>query len=1060
MALKSSAEWLTTDWSSTQHLLLTLDTKRKRATEDASVLVVVDRPLFLGGDGDEGSDGPSDPMEQRALGHDAAVTFSNMVGYTVTRLAKERKDIRTVQVLCACLPTGEKWEQVDTRGRLIGLVRRLKPQAVMLAGQNVAFSTAEVTRDSKSGSLYKDYGRLREFRASSFSRTGGGRSFASFKGIVTMPLDQLVDPDPPIKGSDGGGAVNLIGDFCDHLEAAILRRNRIDITKDVEKRADKYVVVDTMAKFKTFLKALNGCRTPAIDTEGDNIKRLANRILTMQFYLPGNATTGRKSSAFFLPMEHKETPWTPKEFKRVKDGLREYFESGRSSYTIWHNAKFDIVQLFNSIGVRWYGHRVYDTMVGEHAIEENLKYLPKQYIRAPYSLGVIEARYGYQRPGMAIDKEDRSGMADKPLKDIAPYGMLDAITTYLIHRTQMQTAKRLGHAMFKALVVDQGGSTMRAIARMEYQGMRLDVGYLTEMAMDGSPVNKVIEEAIERFKTSKAAQRVNKRLASQAGHTATGLFGKVKTPWVLNLQKDEHKTALFLDELKLAPVSFSRKTNKPKLDKFFLAAYKGSVDEVAWMAEYKSMYTLKHTFIDSLLELLLTDPDASRDSHIRSSYSISKVATGRLSSSEPNLQNIATRDKIAKLLKRAFITDETEGLFIFVTLKADLSAHEINMLANVAGDKAILTTMQSIREAKRRLRLASDDELEEARRRFARDGDLHIANVKTIYGMEVDSEHELRTSVKSAAFGAIYAMSAPSLGAKIVEPKVKSVKEKINALDKALVAYEEGTKDKKAKAGAAKARAELATLTKELEELSSKDFQRMQGQDVLTRMFAAWPEAKDWLADTRDAARSALETLSPSGRKRHLWPYLHANPRVQDAMDRKGPNAVIQGIASEVACVAAHLGGKFEWDTFVKHGLPLKKRLANLVHDSQSSQVPLHLLPVAAYVTEHSMTSMTIPFYRKRFGFDILSPSGIDIEYGFNDAEMLKWKDMRFDTMREHFAKLFETCKAPKRVQKAALHNLKVVQKLREAELRKDPYKMLPQAKDPRWWAKAIRWNP
>lgn len=267
--------------------------------------------------------------------------------------------------------------------------------------------------------------------------------------------------------------------------------------------------------------------------------------------------------------------------------------------------------------------------------------------------------------------------------------------------------------------------------------------------------------------------------------------------------------------------------------------------------------------------------------------------------------------------------------------------------------------------------------------------------------------------------------------------------------------------------------AERETIVQQIAEITDKDHLIKVGQEAINKVFAAWPGVADWLNDTRDQSRKNLGVTSPTGRKRHLWAYLHSSPRVQGAMDRKGPNAVIQGLASEVACVAAHLGGEFEWDTFTRQGLPLNKRLANMVHDSQSNQLPFHLLPLGCYLTEHSMSTLPLKFYRDIFGFDMKSPSGIDIEYGFSDDKeerdkttgkitkhgMKEWKDMRFDTLRSHLQEMCDEIKATASVRKAVMHNWTVIKKLREGELRRNQYRMDKRALDPEFWRKAIIWE-
>lgn len=1497
------------------------------------VLVVVDKPLRFDGDAEPSTDehdGKKDEPNEQVMEHDSAVTLSQLVGHTVQTMNKDGTLLAPkIQVLCAAIPSGPEWERWDVRGRLIALFDSIQPDIVMLAGTQIAYAVAQPPPKRL---LAAEYGRLKDYSVDSFSR-GRGRKRRDIRAIVTMPLEQLVDPEPPIRGADGGGAVNLISDFCDHLEAALADRNRYELATWVDNRRKRGIVrVDTMPKFKAFMKALKACGRPAIDTESDSLGRKVNTLLCMQFYLP--TPDGKRGKGYFLPMQHREATWTGKEYVAVKKELCRYFEDGGSDYIIMHNGKHDIIQFYNSLGARWFGHRLYDTIAGAQVLNENRKHLPKSIISRPYGLDTLEMNYGYVRTGLAVEKEDRSNMADRPLSELEPYGVLDSITTYCIHRVQRAEAKRVGHDGYMPLVIEQVGRTMRSISRMEHQGLRMDVAYLAKMAMSDSPVNRAVEEYTEMFKTSKAARKVNLRLAKKAGWQPSGLYGDVKVPWVFNVRKTEHLSELFLKELSLTPVAYSKKTGEPSLGKAFLGEYKASVPEAEWLSDYSEMFKLKTGFIDTLLRRLLTDPDAIADHHIRSSYSIRDVASGRLGSRDPNLQNIATRSKISALIKRAFIAD-----IGCITLKADFSAHEINMLANVSADTAIMRALEMARASKLALRLAKPGKaLEAAIKRFAKEGDLHIINCidgnslipssmgilrlkdsrlggssctgkegtarvaawldrgmrdtvrvtlrdgriirstsdhrilvlskttlkrrwvaaadlkkddlvcirtekvgrssplplsippfnptdgwcsrrgrardriitpqrmtpqlawwlgalvadgaiyvarearnyvvsfsstnklianefaglaqelfgvtflrrvrhsklksiagnavrgklkplivmtassrelhhilgavgvyiqsgrrngkvashyvqvprtileadvnsqiafisaymdcdgcvtksdatissqslrllremqvmlgahgvyskiseysrtckglrisgesygilrslvdrfevrkrprlvnrvkscetipvansirsfissrrvgrtkfinddnkvvdipgfrdlpscyegvafhskwsgwekfkddlsrisaqfhsnledilgcglnhysgvasvkpagsahvydlsmsggespsfvangavvhncKAIYGLDIDGDHPLRSSVKSAIFGLIYAMGPLSLGLKIIEPELKDLKKKLVELAKREQALGK-PKTRAERVEYDKIVTELERISARIIEITDRDHLLKAGRDIIDKVFAAWPMAAKWLDTTRSAAQKALEVTSPTNRKRHMWAYLHSNPKTQAAMDRKGPNAVIQGLASEVACVASDLGGEFEWETFTRNGLPLNKRLGNMVHDSQSSQLPFHLLSVGAYLTEHSMTTFPIKFYRDTFGFELQSPSGIDIEYGFNDQKekrdkatgkviesgMKSWKDMRFDTMRTHIEELCDESKANRATRKAALSNLEVIRDLREGELVKDQFKMDKRATRSEWWKKNIVWE-
>lgn len=240
--------------------------------------------------------------------------------------------------------------------------------------------------------------------------------------------------------------------------------------------------------------------------------------------------------------------------------------------------------------------------------------------------------------------------------------------------------------------------------------------------------------------------------------------------------------------------------------------------------------------------------------------------------------------------------------------------------------------------------------------------------------------------------------------------------------------------------------------------MTDDEWAKNEGSDVMNRVLAAWPVAAQWLEHIKTSGRANNMVLSPNGRRRHLPAYLHASNKVKSAMNRRGPNSVVQGFSSEVGCIASFLIDKFIWDVFESQGLPLEAGLENMVHDSAGRSCRLELVPVVIYLLEHGMTTMVRDFYRDVFGFDMKSVPYFDVDIGLRDDIMTKWETQRFDELEHILRDVAKQMDAPSAMIKAMLHNFEVIKKLREAELRTDPFKMSKNAASSKWWKTNIKW--
>lgn len=679
--LKGTRRWVRLKDVPTESLVLDFPAADGSIENPIKIVVLMDgKPVFRYAE-EEGNGGNrrEGGWSARILGPSSAETFSNIIARALEQAnVKVAMSDRGIRLVLTELPVASSRETGTVSERLAKFTRPNDDRVFIFGGVGVA----NAVFGQEAGIAF---GRLRSIKIP----VGKGKQ-RKIKTIVTLPVPDMVDPKPPVKGSKGGGTIGMLDVAVEHVSTAIAGRNRYDISDRMPPGVPKYTLVDTVKKFKAFMAILKKSKTPIFDFEGDNLSRISNRLLTMQVCAP-SSLEDTDPPCFVLPLRHDESPWTAKEYKFICRQLRDYFENGKlTEYTIWASARYDIGQIIAGFNVRWFDHNVYDVQTAEHLLNENRKFLPKVWFHAtkPFSLQALEWHYGYVRSGLAIDKDDRKNMGEKSLKDLGDYGVIDVLSPFYIHKCQRAEAYRVRYKKFMLMAVDQCGSTSKVIARMENVGNLADLEYLQSQALPSSDLNKALAELEETFRSSPAVQKTNRILTDEAGHVSEGLFGKAKRPWVFSIRKPEHRHRLFFDVLKLPPVQVSQKTNKPSTGKKFQDTYKLRVPEVAQLEEYTKQFKLRSAFVDSLLNRFMDDPDTAKDSHIRSSYSTLAVVTGRLSSFNVNLQNIPSRGKLAKIIKRIFIAGKGRVLLKCVdgdtTVATDRGIFAIKDLAKMA----------------------------------------------------------------------------------------------------------------------------------------------------------------------------------------------------------------------------------------------------------------------------------------------------------------------------------------------------------------------------------------
>jgi len=360
-----------------------------------------------------------------------------------------------------------------------------------------------------------------------------------------------------------------------------------------------------------------------------------------------------------------------------------------------HNAKFDLTVLaqhgFAVGGLEW------DTMLAAWLVNpagRNLGLKGLAWEKLGLEMTPIDALIGKGR--------EQITMAQVPVERVAPYASADVDITLrlrelLAGELQERAQERLFHEIEMPLVP--------VLVDMERRGVALDVRVLDEMSRDLYRRLSELEGEIYRA----------------AGHS-------------FNVNSTQQLGVVLYDELGLKPPrqSLRRTQSGRSTDASVLEALRGRHEIIALIQEYRQLIKLKNTYVDALP--LLVNPRTGR---VHTSFNQTAVVTGRLSSSDPNLQNIPIRTELGSQIRRAFVAGPGTLL-----LAADYSQVELRILAHMAGDEAMLAA-------------------------FGRGEDIHARTAALIHGVSLERvTPDMRRVAKAINFGLVYGMSDYGLAAR------------------------------------------------------------------------------------------------------------------------------------------------------------------------------------------------------------------------------------------------------------------------------------------------------
>ena len=441
----------------------------------------------------------------------------------------------------------------------------------------------------------------------------------------------------------------------------------------------RYETVLTEEALERWLERIAAAPLVALDTE-------TTSLMYMRAELVGISLAVTPGEAAYIPLAHRY-PGAPDQLNReaVLARLKPWLES--SAPKVGHHLKYD-AHVFANHGVAL-GGLAHDTMLESYVLSSTATRHDKDSVAALY-LGLATLKYeevvGRGAKQITFDQVD--------LDTATRYSAEDADLALQLHRTlwpRLEAVPELARVYMEIEL-----PLVHVLTQMEHTGVMVDARLLREQAQ---------ELAEKMAATEKAA------------HLAAG--------GPFNLGSPKQLQEVLYERLHL-PVLGKTPKGQPSTAEDVLEQLAESYDLPRLVLEYRGLQKLKSTYADKLP--IDIDPRTKR---IHTSYHQAVAATGRLSSSDPNLQNIPIRTAEGRRIRQAFVAAPR-----FKLLAADYSQIELRIMAHLSGDEGLLAA-------------------------FAADQDVHLATAAEVFGLPLDAvTADQRRSAKAINFGLIYGMSA------------------------------------------------------------------------------------------------------------------------------------------------------------------------------------------------------------------------------------------------------------------------------------------------------------
>jgi DNA polymerase-1 len=437
-------------------------------------------------------------------------------------------------------------------------------------------------------------------------------------------------------------------------------------------------VIDTDTKLNELVKVLNKAKVISFDTETTSTEE-------MQADIVGISLAVKEGEGYYIPIGHTTGNNLP--LKQVIDALQKPMANPDIG-KVAHNAKYDYIILAKA-GLK-VTPLIFDTMLAEFIIDPSSRSLGLKnlaFVKLGEEMTHIEELIGKGKKQISMDQV--------AIESVAPYAVADAETTLRLIHLQEKELKRVNG---EKLLDEIDLPLTPVLADMEMEGVLLDLPFFEKMS---------------------------KELTKRLGEIEKQVYDSVGKPF--NINSTQQLSDVLFKTLGLEPPD---KGNKTASGHYSTAAgvleeLSGKHPVVDWVLEHRELSKIKSTYVDAL------PPAVDSHGRVHTSYSQTGAVTGRLSSNNPNLQNIPIRTETGRKVRNGFIAGKGN-----VLLSVDYSQIELRIVAHMAQDEGMLAA-------------------------FRADEDIHATTAGAIYGVSPEAvTKEMRRHAKAINFGLIYGMSA------------------------------------------------------------------------------------------------------------------------------------------------------------------------------------------------------------------------------------------------------------------------------------------------------------
>ena len=459
---------------------------------------------------------------------------------------------------------------------------------------------------------------------------------------------------------------------------------------DITSVPHEYHLTDTPEKRADLIRKLRQYGSFCFDTETDGLDALTAHLVGLAF-------AHQAKQAYYVPV-----PEDPTEAQAIVDEFKPILEDP-SLIKIGQNLKFDLLVL-KKYGITATG-TMFDTMIAHYLLDPETSHgmdaMAKNYLQ--YEPVTIESLIGKKGKGQGT-------MRDIPVKEVTEYAGEDADITLQLKEIFEQDLKKdraLSDIFYKTEM-----PLVSVLSEMEYEGIRINQKTLGELSTSLQTDVLQIEQEI---------------------FTLAGTKFNVGSPKQLG--------EILFDQLKLIEKPKKTKSGQYATGEAILSELATEHDIARRILDYRELVKLKNTYVDALPKLV-----SDYDGRIHTSYNQAVTTTGRLSSTNPNLQNIPIRTEKGQLIRKAFVPRNEE----FVLFAADYSQVELRIIASFAQDE---TMMEAFRQGL----------------------DIHAATASKMFQVPLEEvTPEMRRKAKTANFGIIYGVSSFGLAQRLSIPKAEA----------------------------------------------------------------------------------------------------------------------------------------------------------------------------------------------------------------------------------------------------------------------------------------------